>query len=277
MQNVLIIGNVTKDVYLRMDNRINHFETDQNGIKWLDLAFDGSAYKFYSRVSIFGGASISLEVLSRFGLKAAINGTPATFLDGQVIAKDTDVCYRYILCQDDTVAYISPSEINHTHFHIPETNPEWIYIDRSANIGARAAGEILSFLNLSHDTKLALFIGEHINQYAGHMRDLIERADLIFTDVEFDQKDERQVVRIGEDYIRYHDKAVNWSTQTKQDVLTRLSTHLTIAASILGAIVLRKNNTLINSKPTSRTIIISSNAITPKERKCTNSNKTPKD
>ncbi len=243
MQNVLIIGNVTKDVYLRMDNRINHFETDQNGIKWLDLAFDGSAYKFYSRVSIFGGASISLEVLSRFGLKAAINGTPATFLDGQFIAKDTDVCYRYILCQDDTVAYISPSEINHTHFHIPETNPEWIYIDRSANIGARAAGEILSFLNLSQDTKLALFIGEHSNQYAGHMRDLIERADLIFTDVEFDQKDERQVVRIGEDYIRYHDKAVNWSTQTKQDVLTRLSTHLTIAASILGAIVLRKNNT----------------------------------
>ena len=154
MQNVLIVGNVTKDVYLRMDNRKNHFETDQNNTTWLDLAFDGSAYKFYSRVSIYGGASVSLEVLSRFGAKASICNTTATFLDGQFIAKDTDVSYRYILCQDETVAYLSPSEINHTHFRVPDTNPDWIYIDRSANVGARGAGEILSFLNLSQDTKL---------------------------------------------------------------------------------------------------------------------------
>ena len=151
--------------------------------------------------------------------------------------------YRYILCQDETVAYLSPSEINHTHFRVPDTNPDWIYIDRSANVGARGAGEILSFLNLSQNTKLAIFIGEHSNQYAGHMRDLIKRADLIFTDVEFDQKDERQVVRIGEDTIRYHDKVVTWNMQTKQDIMTRLTSHLTIAASILGAILLKKNST----------------------------------
>ena len=243
MQNVLIIGNVTKDVYLRMDNRKNHFETDQNEVKWLDLAFDGSAYKFYSRVSFFGGASVSLEVLSRFGHKANISGTPATFLEGQFIAKDTDVSYRYILCQDETVAYLSPSEISHTHFRVPDANPDWIYIDRSANIGARTAGEILSYLNLSQNTKLAIFIGEHSNQYASHMRDLIKRADLVFTDVDFDQKEERQVCRIGEDTIRYHDKVVNWSMQTKQDIMTRLTSHLVIAASMLGSIMHKKNST----------------------------------
>ena len=39
MDDVLIVGNVLKDVYLRLDNRKNHFETDQNKVAWLDLAF----------------------------------------------------------------------------------------------------------------------------------------------------------------------------------------------------------------------------------------------
>ena len=33
MSKILIVGNVTKDVYLRLDNRLNKFETDQNDIK----------------------------------------------------------------------------------------------------------------------------------------------------------------------------------------------------------------------------------------------------
>ena len=243
MQNVLIVGNVTKDVYLRYDNRKNNFETDQDGTKWLDLAFNGSAYKYYSRVSIYGGASISLEVFSRFGMNASISNTPATFLDGQFIAKEIDTTYRYILGQDENVAYLTPSDKARTAWKIPDHNPDWIYIDRSANIGARTAGEILSYLNLSQNTKLAIFIGEHSNQYAGHMRDLIKRADLVFTDVDFDQKEERQVCHIGEDTIRYHDKVVNWSMQTKQDIMTRLTSHLVIAASMLGSIMHKKNST----------------------------------
>ena len=46
MQSILIVGNITKDVYLRLDNRKNHFETDQNHIKWLDLAFDGTSHRY---------------------------------------------------------------------------------------------------------------------------------------------------------------------------------------------------------------------------------------
>ena len=69
MSKILIVGNVTKDVYLRLDNRQNNFETDQNDIKWLDLAFDGSTHKYYNRVSIYGGASISLEVFKRFDIE----------------------------------------------------------------------------------------------------------------------------------------------------------------------------------------------------------------
>lgn len=239
MQNVLIVGNVTKDVYLRYDNRKNNFETDQNNTKWLDIAFDGSAYKYYSRVAIYGGASISLEVFSRFGLNASISNTPATFLDGQFIAKEIDTTYRYILCQDENVAYLTPSEKARTTWKIPDYNPDWIYIDRSAIISPQVAEEILGFVNLSQSTRLALFIGEHSNQYSNHMRELIERADIIITDVEFDQK-ARDIIRIGEDYIEFHNKRVPWTLDTRQDIVTRLSSHLTIAATVLAARMIGK-------------------------------------
>lgn len=239
MQNVLIVGNVTKDVYLRYDNRKNNFETDQNNTKWLDIAFDGSAYKYYSRVAIYGGASISLEVFSRFGLNASISNTPATFLDGQFIAKEIDTTYRYILCQDENVAYLTPSEKARTTWKIPDHNPDWIYIDRSAIISPQVAEEILGFVNLSQSTRLALFIGEHSNQYSNHMRELIERADIIITDIDFDQK-ARDLIRIGEDYIEFHNKRVPWTLDSRQDIVTRLSSHLTIAATVLAARMIGK-------------------------------------
>ena len=94
MQNVIIIGNITKDIYLRMDNRKNQFEADQNNVKWLDFAFNGSSHEYFSRVSIFGGASISLEVLSRFGIESSISNAPAAFLDGQFVAKDSATVVR---------------------------------------------------------------------------------------------------------------------------------------------------------------------------------------
>lgn len=239
MQNVLIVGNVTKDVYLRYDNRKNNFEIDQNNTPWLDLAFDGSAYKYYSRAAIYGGASISLEIFSRFGLKASISNTPATFLDGQFIAKEVNTTYRYILCQDENVAYLTPSEKARTTWKIPDHNPDWIYIDRSATITPLVAEEILGFVNLSQSTRLALFIGEHSNQYSNHMRALIERADIIITDVEFDQK-ARDLIRIGEDYIEFHNKRVPWTLNSRQDIVTRLSSHLNIAATILAARMIGK-------------------------------------
>ena len=45
MQSILIIGNVTKDVYLRLDNRTNKFETDDKEIK---------AYAFSIIEDVFG-------------------------------------------------------------------------------------------------------------------------------------------------------------------------------------------------------------------------------
>lgn len=239
MQSVLIVGNVTKDVYLRLDNRSNNFETDQNGVKWLDFGFNGSHHKYFSRISIYGGASISLEVLSRFGLNASISGTPATFLDGQFIAKDVHTTYRYILCQDNNTSQLGPSEPTYTTWDIPTNNPDWIYLDSSAIISPKLATSILDFLNLSRSTKLALFVGKSTNQNASHIRELIERADIVISDIMLEQK--RDFVHISGSHIEYMGRRVFWSLDDKKDLMTRLTARLTISASILGALILGKD------------------------------------
>ena len=243
MQNVIIIGNITKDIYLRMDNRKNQFEADQNNVKWLDFAFNGSSHEYFSRVSIFGGASISLEVLSRFGIESSISNAPAAFLDGQFVAKDSATVYRYILCQDDNVSYIAPSQEPVTTWKAPDQPPSWLYVDRSANISSDLAREILDYLNMhNNSTRLAFFVSRHVNQHTDYIRKLIQRADLVITDTKlYDQKQE--VISIGDDHIRYHDQSVSWTVDDRGDLMTHLSSHLTIAASILGAIVLEKNDT----------------------------------
>ncbi len=240
MNNILIVGNVTKDVYLRLDNRQNNFETDRNDIKWLDFAFDGSTHKYYNRVSIFGGASISLEVLTRFGLPAEISGTSATFLDGQFIAKDADTVYRYILCQDRNVSYLSPSNHAPTTWEAPKEDIDWIYLDRSANISPRLAEDIIEYLKSNHQSKLALFVGKYSNANANHMRDLLNRADLVIADLKLSQNIEK-LVTIAPHYIEYMGKRVRWQLEDRQDLMTHLSSHLTIAASVFGALVLGKN------------------------------------
>ena len=239
MPSVLIVGNVTKDVYLRLDNRNNNFETDQNGIKWLDFSFNNSFHNYFSRISIYGGASISLEVLSRFGLNASISGTPATFLDGQFIAKDVHTTYRYILCQDDNTSQLVPSEPTYTTWDIPTTNPDWIYLDSSAIVSPKLATSICDFLNLSQNTKFAFAIRKGTNQNASHIRELIERADIVISDAVLEQK--RDYVRISANHIEYMGRRVSWNLDDKKDLMTRFTSNLTIAASVIGALILGKD------------------------------------
>ncbi|MCR4753213.1 MAG: fructose-bisphosphate aldolase class I [Candidatus Saccharibacteria bacterium] len=240
MSNILIVGNITKDVYLRLDNRQNKFETDQNDIKWLDFAFDGSTHKYYNRVSIFGGASISLEVLTRFGLTAEIANTSAKFLDGQFIVKDANIVYRYILCQDRHVSYLSPSDYKQTTWEIPKESVDWIYADRSASISPKLAEELIEYLDLNHQSKLALFVGKYSNVNANHMRELINRASIVITDTKLNQNVENLVV-ITPHHIEYMGKCVRWQLEDRQDLMTHLSSHLTIGASVFGALVLGKD------------------------------------
>ena len=237
---VLIIGNVTKDVYLRLDNRSNQFEEDQHHVKWLDLAFNGSTHEYFRRVSVYGGASISLEVLTRFGIDANISGTPATFLDGQFIAKDVKTTYRYILCRDDNAVYLNPSEATDSTWRTPEKRPDWIYIDASAIVNRKLANEIETYLNLNNDTRLCLVISKDSEQDIEKIIPLLKRANLVISDRELKNTPDNFIL-VRDNYIEYDGQRVFWSLNDKKDLFTKLSSLLTIAASVFGALVLGKD------------------------------------
>ncbi len=255
MHNILIIGNVTKDVYLRMDNRLNEFEVDQNKVSWLDISFNNSSHHFYSRFSVYGGASISLEVFSRFGIDAQIASTPASFLDGQFITKDTDTDYRYILCKDDDAAYLAPSTKRDSKWEEPEEKPEWIYIDRSARLNPQISEKILAYLNANPDIKLALFTTDHTNQNANYVQKLIQRANFLISDVRLNNP-HKNVANITPKHIYWSQRRISWSLE-KRDLITRLSAHQTIGATLLAA-------TILGRKPEDALLLAYANVVNSK-------------
>ena len=240
MAKVLIVGNITKDVYLRFDNRLNQFEEDQYGVKWLDLAFNHSSYKFYSRASIYGGASVSLEVLSRFNIDTQIVNTPARFMDGQFFANESQIDYRYILCHDNDISYLTPSKFRESDWVTPFEAPDWIYIDRSANITPILGDKISDYLATNRRTRLAIFISKRSAQNAMYVRKLLERASLIITDTKLSYPAKNPVI-ISEEYVAFQGRRIPAPLRVEsKDLLTRLSLHQTVAATILGAILNHK-------------------------------------
>ena len=235
------MGNVTKDVYLRLDNRRNKFEADGEGVKWMDLAFDGTSHQFYGRHAVFGGAAVSLEVLSRFGVETVIAGSKMKFADGELTGMGEDVAeiYRYILCQDDNIAYFSPSQTTVVKWQVPTEGVDWVFVDRSAGVNRELVERLCDYLDAAPNTKLAVFDSKRMEQM--HMHKLKKRAYLIFTEVETDVEGECKCICIGKDYIRFGDKLVSWSLQERQDLMTHLTSHSIIAGSILGAVMLGKS------------------------------------
>ena len=107
----MVVGNVLKDVYLNLDSRTEEFETDKNGVKWLDFGFNASEHHFFSRESSLGGAAVSLEVLSKMGLTTSVTGSKLKLEDGGLVADDTADTYRYIMVTDGRPSYLVPSRI----------------------------------------------------------------------------------------------------------------------------------------------------------------------
>lgn len=240
MNKVLIVGNITKDVYLRLDNRQNHFEKDGNDVNWLDLAFNGSSHHFFARHAVYGGSSITLEVLSKFGQTTKISATDASFLENELIIKTRPQIYRYIICQDDNISYFSPSQTLPTDWAAPTEQIDWIYVDRSADISAKLVGEIMSYLALAQSTRLAVFVSKRTNLPAEHVAKMMERADCLIADVDTDGFIPH--IRIGSDYVNFDGKTVSWSLHGRQNMMTHLTSHSIIAATVFGATLAGKNS-----------------------------------
>ncbi len=237
MSNILIIGNILKDVYLRMDERKNNFEIDEHGTPWLDFGFDGSTHKFFRRISIYGGAAIALEVLNRFDQQARIAGSKLGFAGGEIITNGQQAqTYRYMLCHGNKIAYLTPNERTETKWVMPRGMVEWLFIDRSAGVTAELVKEIKNFMSMSQHTRIAFYAPKELTNAD---KELLSIANMVFVDSDAEEisaPTNASVCRISDRDISLNGHTQTWRIE-RTDLMTHLTMHSIIAASVFGALV----------------------------------------
>ena len=224
MSKILIIGNVLKDIYLKLNERKEAVERDEKGVKWVNWGFNGGSHEFFGRTSVYSGAIVTLEVLRKFGVEAEIFG-------GGVETGD----YRYILCAGEQISYLSPSEKKPTNVEGLKIEPEveWVFVDRSANLGSAEVERILRALDENRRAKLAVYVPKRISKAA---MKLAQRADFVFSDGELRGLSLKgKVCRISETGASLDGAEVRFSKLKKTELFTHLTTYSIIAASVLGA------------------------------------------
>lgn len=247
MSKILIIGNVLKDVYLRLDEQQHDFEKDEKDINWLELAFNGSSHSFLRRTSVYGGAAVSLSVLNQLGIEAGILNSKTEIRAGELIWSDDPSDYRYILSYGGGITYFVPKERKPTDWTMPSGRPEWILVDRSTSVSDRLVDELKNFLKFSNGTKLAVHIEKRTTP-AGQR--LAEMADILFVEeeppvhtdekivdkIETDEPDTQLVCHITPRKIFFGEAEESWSLD-RADMMTHLTVYSTIVATILGVII----------------------------------------
>lgn len=239
MSKILIIGNILKDTYLRLDEHREKFEEDADDIKWLNWGFDDSSHEFFRRTSLLSGAVVTLEVLEKFGIDAQIHREPQSEEDPEDPTKAVN--YRYILCAGDQISYLAPSRKNPTKFTAMEIDDdyEWVFVDRSAIISRELVANLLHILEKQSQLKLAFYTPKRVNKY---VELLLEKANLIFTDHPFEHTNiKAEVYELSETGIKIGDKSVKFRKLKKTALFTHLTTYSIIAATILGSKIKNKS------------------------------------
>lgn len=231
--NILIVGNVLKDVYLNLDTLSNSFEPDRAGVNWLDVSFDATTHNFFSRTSSFGGAAVTMNVLKNLGLDASISDSDYSM--NEDARESIESTHRYILVADGGVSYLSPKIFTKTTFSISSEPVDYIFIDRSANLDQDAAKSILGFLAISAKTKLVVHQKDLQNP---SLNLLADKANLVFT--EYKNAEYKESVFISESQIVYKDITEPINTP-RIDMLTHLSAYSIITSTILGCFILGKS------------------------------------
>jgi fructose-bisphosphate aldolase class I len=234
--SILVVGNILKDVYLNLDSRTENFETDKNGIKWLNLGFDTSSHYFFHRASSFSGAAVSLEVFKNFEIPTTISNSNFNF-DAENAPHAT--AYRYILTSEDNVTYFTPSKLSSARFIAGDTPPEYLFVDRSADLDDIASTEIIGYLENHPEVKLVLYLK---NQNALSYRALIEKSSLIFTETPEFPTDNFPTLPFDKTiYLSCRDLTYKNITAPitveRIDKLTHLSLYSIAAATILASFI----------------------------------------
>lgn len=245
--SILIVGNVLNDVYLNLDGRTEHFETDKNGTKWLDFSFDASEHHFFNRESNYGGAAVTLETLTKMGFKALINGSDLKSTPDGLLSPTVTDSNRYILVSEGGVSYLAPTTFKTTHFITPTDPYDYLYIDRSAEIDRESAKTIRAYLDISPSTELVIFIRNLNNR---HLNSLIPKATYIFCEnlselsstpafeaTPLKDFDTSKLIGISEDHLSYQEVSEK-ITIDRVDMLTHLSAYSIASATILAGFML---------------------------------------
>ncbi len=255
--NILIVGNILKDVYLNLDSRTEAFEQDKHHVNWLNLSFNASEHHYFNRHSSFGGAAITLQVLEKLGLTATVTGSDFRYIEHDAAdAHDMNTArsHRYILISDDGVSYITPSNFEPTVFIAPTTEPDYIYLDRSAFINEENAQQISSYLDAHPHTNLIVYQKDDTNS---HLNQLANRATLIFTEkTTTDMSSFDKTIFLSEHDISYKN-ITEPITIERIDKLTHLSAYSIASATVLGSFLL--GLTVENSLKMARANIESAN------------------
>jgi len=239
LMNILVVGNVLKDVYLNLDSRLENFEQDKTGVEWIDFSFDASEHHYSGRNSSYGGAAISLEILQKMGLTASISDTTFHFGENGPAMNGPASTYRYILTSDTGVSYMTPSVEPKTGFTTPVTDVDYLFVDRSACLTPAVIDRIIAYLDYSKKTRLVLYLKDLTVEKLGS---LVKRADLVFLEEgkgRLDNYPEERIVRISDRRLGYMDYVENVAVD-RIDRLTRLSAYSIVAATVLGGFILGK-------------------------------------
>lgn len=230
--NILIVGNVLKDVYLNFDSRTADFEIDRHNVKWLNVGFNASEHFFYSRHSSLGGAAVTLDVLKKMGIEARISASKLKLEEDD---KGIEAAfYRYILVSDEGVSYLAPIQTTDSLFASPINPVDYIFVDRSAHLSQKVAEKIASFLDEHRETKFVAYVKK--NNKDPYLKELTNRADLLFVE-SMDGIEHENVILISDSEISYKDIKETVSIE-RVDKLTHLSAYSIMAATILGGFVL---------------------------------------
>lgn len=241
---ILIVGNIIKDVYLNLDTRTEKFESDKHDVNWLDLSFNASEHHFFNRSSNLGGATVSLEVLTKLGLTAMINNSDIKLTEDGFTSNIPAETYRYIMLADDKPCYFVPTAYKTTTFTPPAEAFDYLYVDRSAELDQAAASRIAAYLDISSNTKLILYIRNADNQ---SLNTLIPRASLVFLEnpdksaqtqaLPLDDVDPAKIITITEH--RFANQNISEPISiSRVDMLTHLSAYSIASATILGSFIL---------------------------------------
>jgi len=237
--HILVVGNVLKDVYLNLDSRTENFEEDKSGVEWIDFSFNASEHHYFTRMSSFGGAAITLEVLQKMGFEADITDTSFHFDANGPVSGGPTGTYRYILTSDKGVSYMVPSAERPTAFTTPTEEVDYIFVDRSAYLTPAVIDRITAYLEYSKKTKLILYLK---NFMVENLSGLLKHANLVFLEDgkgSLQNYPEEKIIHVSEKSLRYLDFSENVAV-SRIDRLTHLSAYSIMAATVLGGFILGK-------------------------------------